>query len=153
MPSDTMERMKLEVPDFFQEDSDAALLSRAEWLHENLGWDNRFFSKLLRESETVVKQWRDGRAPLDPEAQRTLRHLWTVVLHFLSDYNLESDRVRKLFDTTAPAGANGPSALRLPWAESSIRQFLETRGAEAVGLLDEWVMALRFGDPYSMVAR
>lgn len=138
------------VPDYFQEETEAALHQQVEWLVREVGVDDAFFGRLLRSDSTTFAAWRSSRASLPLADEQTLRALWHTILHLLSFLNCQEDRVRELFQQLLPAHRRGEgSPLAPPWNGSTLRSFLETGGAEAIDQLDRWVTGLRFGDPYA----
>jgi len=138
------------VPDYFQEDTEGALRQQVEWLVRAVGVDDAFFGRLLRTDPATFGAWRASGASLPSDDEQTLRNLWHTTLHLLSFLNFQEDRVRELFQHFMPAARRGEgSPLAPPWSGSTLRSFLETRGAEAIEQVDRWVTGLRFGDPYA----
>jgi len=139
--------MKLQaVPDFFQEDTEAAHRSQVEWLGQEAGVEHSFFARFLGMDEADFDAWLDGRATLPLGGEQALRGFWHTALHLLSFLNFEGASVQKLFRHAPPAGQDGPPAP--PWGGSTLQAFLEAGGARAVERVDRWVTGLRFGDPY-----
>jgi hypothetical protein len=140
----------ISVPDFFQDESAEALRSRVNWLEEHLGLEDRFFCRLLRADPDGFTAWRNAVGPLAGDKEAVLRDLWHTVLHLLSFQDFDAGKVRALLEQPAPTG--GAQALRSafspPWSASSLKDYLESRGADALGEVDRWVEAFRFGDPY-----
>ncbi|HKI33199.1 MAG TPA: hypothetical protein VKA46_15210 [Gemmataceae bacterium] len=138
------------VPDYFQEETEAALREQVAWLVREIGVDDVFFSRLLRTDAAAFGDWRAARAPLSPEDQQTLHSLWHTMLHLLSHFGCEEARVRDLFHYFLPAPRRSErSPVAPPWSGSTLRSFLETGGAEAIDRVDWWVTGLRFGNPYA----
>ena len=46
------------VPDYFQEEGEAALRSRVDWLERRVGVNDSFFAKFLRTEESSLRDWR-----------------------------------------------------------------------------------------------
>jgi len=138
------------MPDFFQEETEPALRSRAEWLDDKLGLDSRFLSKVLKEPEATVTRWINRRSHLGSDSKGIFQEFWYVILHLLSHYNNDEKRVRQLFEHLVPSNAREvPSPLAPPWSGSTLKRYLEDRGVKAVKEVNEWIMSFRFGDPYS----
>jgi hypothetical protein len=138
------------VPDFFQEETEAARREQVGWLMRVVGVDDSFFGHLLRTDPATFGAWRTSRAFLSAEDEQTLRELWDTTLHLLSFLGFQEDRVRDLFQGFLPAPRRGEgSPLAPPWRGTTLRDFLETGGLEAIYQVDRWVTGLRFGDPYA----
>jgi hypothetical protein len=136
------------VPDFFQEETEEALRQQGEWLVRAVDVDDSFFARLLRTDAATIRAWRASQAPLRPDDQQTLSDLWHTTLDLLSFLNFQEARLRELFQHFLPAPRRGEgSPLAPPWSGATLRAFLETGGAEAIGQVDRWVTGLRFGDP------
>jgi hypothetical protein len=135
------------VPDFFQEDTDAARLLQATWLEKHLGLSDKFFSKLVREKEATFVQWRNNRAHLSCEGKGRLTEFWHVVLHLLAKFNCDQSRVRQLLEQ--PVESAHPIPLRPKWFGTSIKRYLESGEEDAISEVNHWVTSFRFGDPYS----
>jgi hypothetical protein len=138
------------VPDYFQEESEAALRSQVNWLDQQIGVGDLFFARVLRTGEDSFRDWRDYRTSFSPDRQRALRNLWQTFLHLLSFLNFDEDRVRRLLDQRVPA-ASGPfrSPLAPPWAGATLKAYLEDQGPGAFPEVDRWVTSFRFGDAYT----
>lgn len=142
------------VPDFFQEESEAALLSQAQWLGSELGLGNEFLTRFLRVEEGSVDRWRSGSFSLPAQEQTALHELWDAVLHLLSFQHFDTERVRDMLDVTAgdtPEAAASPFAP--PWVDSSMKEYLESGGRAAAKDVTRWVTSFRFGDPYAVCAK
>src|SRR5712691_2923363 len=132
-----------QMPDFFQEEGDQALRSQAKWLGKNLGLDVRFLAKLLHEKESKIKNWIAEIDHLPSANAEILIELWSVVSHLLTWYNYDNNRLRNLLEQRVSHDEKSKySPLRLPWANSSIRTFLETNGVEGIRDVNNWVMLL-----------
>jgi hypothetical protein len=138
------------MPDFFQDEGDAALRSRVEWLVSQVGVQDPFFSKYLRVNETAFRQWRNDSAPLPPGSEVALRALWRTIQHLFSFLNFDSQRVKTLLEHRV-SGVSPVSLAGLapPWAGSSLIDYLEEHGSHGLPEVDRWVMTIRFGDPYA----
>jgi hypothetical protein len=142
------------VPDFFQEESEAALLSQVQWLGSELSLGNVLLARFLRIEEASVDRWRSGSVSLPAQEQAALHELWDAVLHLLSFQHLETERVREMLEVTgedAPEAAAFPFAP--PWLNSSMKEYLETGGRAAAEGVTRWVTSFRFGDPYAVCAK
>lgn len=137
------------IPDFFQDESDAALRSQVEWQAERLGLDDDFFAKLLPEDRFIFSGWRSDVDALTRVKEEVLRAWWQTVLHLLSFQNFDEKKVRTLLEQKASASVALSSAFSPPWSGSSLKEYLEGRGADAIREVDRWVESFRFGDPYS----
>ena len=151
------------APDFYQLEDEAALRERAGWLDSKLGLDNEFLAKMLQQSEKSVSAWRRNKvAQLPLGGPKILRELWHAVMHLLSYFNNEENRVRQLLVETIPAGATtqselisveNPSPFYPPWIGSSMKSYLESQGAEGIAEVNHWIMSIRFGNPYSTISK
>jgi hypothetical protein len=138
------------VPDFFQDDSDEALRSRVDWLEQHLGLGDVFFARLLRADQDVFSQWRRSCAALAGDKEAIVRHWWDTVLHLLSFQGFDEDRLRRFLKQTAPEGPGAaPSVFSPPWSASSLKEYLERHGPDAIREVDRWLESFRFGDPYA----
>jgi hypothetical protein len=138
------------VPDFFQDDSEEALRSQVEWLEQHLGLGNSFFARLLGEDERHFAAWRRASVALTRGKEEVLRDWWQTVLHLLSFQHFDEARVRALLGQTAPTRPQaGPSVFSPPWVGSSMKEYLESRGPDAIQEVGRWVESFRFGDPYA----
>ncbi len=138
------------VPDYFQEETDAARREQVDWLMRVVGVDVSFFGRVLRTDIATFGAWRLSRAVLSGEHEQTLRKLWHTTLHLLSFLGFQQDRLRELFQGFLPAPRRGEgSPLTPPWRGTTLRAFVETGGLEAIDEVDRWVTGLRFGDPYA----
>jgi hypothetical protein len=138
------------VPDFFQDESEQALRSQVEWAEQHLGLGDAFFSKLLGEDRSVLVAWRQSSAALTQDKERVLRDWWSTVLHLLSFQGFDVRKVRTLLEQVAPTRPQaGQSVFSPPWSASSLKEYLESHGPEAIRELDRWVESFRFGDPYA----
>ena len=138
------------VPDFFQDESEESLRARVDWAERHLGLGDAFFAKLLGEDQSSFSTWRRKlSAALAKNKEGVLRDLWQTILHLLSFQNFDEQRVRTLLEQTAVARPEPVrSVFAPPWAESSLKEYLETYGPERLQKVDEWVESFRFGDPY-----
>jgi hypothetical protein len=137
------------VPDFFQEETSAALRCQTDWLARAVGVDDAFFARLVGTDEATWLSWRADGADLPRDGEETLRSLWRTVLHLLSFANFDSLAVRYFFQYTWPARPVGSVPLWPPWGGSSLKTYLAAGGAEAIEKVDAWVTGFRFGDPYA----
>lgn len=138
------------VPDFFQEETRAALRSQVDWLALEVGLDASFVVKLLDTDEQTFTNWRLFNADLPAEREDTLRSFWHTTLHILSFLNFDLDRVRELFHHPVPARSiDKGSALAPPWSGMTLKEYFEQVGGLAVEKVDCWVTGLRFSDPYA----
>ncbi len=139
------------VPDFFQEDDEAALRSQAQWLEEHLGLTDPFFARFLRIPESSFRAWRIEQVPLSPDRQDALRGLWRTVLHLHSFTNSDDNRMRGLLERRMPVsdewGQRHP--LDPPWTGSCMKAYLEERGPDVLPDVDGWMESFRFGNPYA----
>jgi hypothetical protein len=138
------------VPDFFQDESEAALHSQVEWQEQHLGLGKEFFAKLLRVDPGLFSSWAKGAGALTRDKVDVLRDWWRTVLHLLSFQNFDGEKARALLERKA---APGPRAEQFvfspPWSGSSLKEYLEDHGPEAIPEVNRWVESFRFGDPYA----
>lgn len=138
------------VPDFFQDESEEALRSQVEWQERHLGLGDRFFAKLLREDQRRFSSWARNADALTRDKENLLRDWWRTVLHLLSFQDFDEEKVRALLERTAPAGHQaGHAVFSPPWSASSLKEFLENHGPDAIPQVSRWVESFRFGDPYA----
>ncbi len=140
------------VPDFFQSDDEESLRSRAKWLDTELGLDTLFLSKVINMDLSELKEWRNKATHMTPTSQKNLSALWHVVLHLLSHFNNEPDRLRRLFEeqVSADAAKFPRHPLSPPWIHSpSLKDYMKSHGVKTIDHVNRWIMSLRFGDPYS----
>jgi hypothetical protein len=138
------------IPDFFQDDSEEALRSQVEWQAEHLGLHDDFFTKLLREDSRTFSGWRRDRDALSRSKENVLRDWWQAILHLLSFQNFDEEKVRALLEQTASRRPRAePSVFSPPWSESSLKEYLQRRGPDAIEQVNRWVESFRFGDPYA----
>ncbi len=139
------------VPDFFQEETVAALRSQADWLSQQVGLDDLFFARLLRLEGSAIRNWQTGRLELESGDEDTLRVLWQMTLHLLSLYNFDESRIRDLLTHVLPTTVPGKeSSLTPPWRGHTLRAFIEAGGQGALELVDHWVTGLRFSSPHAV---
>lgn len=147
---------QLVVEDFFQEDDDAALRQQVVWMEAKFGLDSRFFSKLLRIPQPMFLNWKGEVGALPLHEQEKLKVFWGLVLHLLSHLDFDSAKVNRMLH---PAGGEGPTeheesatpprvAFDPPWANSSLKSYLEREGEVGVREAARWVAAMRFGDSF-----
>lgn len=140
------------VPDFFQNEDEESLRSRAQWLDKELGLDTVFLSKVMEMREAKIREWRNKAVHLTLNDQERFSALWYVILHLLSHFNYEPSRVRKLFEEeVSPNVAKMPRhPLSPPWIRySSLKDYMKSCGVEAVNDVNRWITSLRFGNHYS----
>lgn len=138
------------VPDFFQDESEKALRFRVEWLEQHLGLGDSFFARLLREDQGAFSAWRKTSSVLAGEKEAVLRDWWRTVLHLLSFQNFNTEKVRTLLEQTASVHpSTEQSIFAPPWCASSLKEYLEIHGRDAIEEVDRWVESFRFGDPYT----
>jgi hypothetical protein len=137
------------VPDFFQDESEEALRSQVQWQEQHLGLGDRFFARLLREDVRHFSSWARNADALTRDKEDVLRDWWRTVLHLLSFENFDEERVRALLERTArPGPPPGPSVFDPPWS-TSLKEYLENHGPDAIPEVSRWVESFRFGDPYA----
>lgn len=140
--------LTLPVPDFFQEDSEAALRSRAQWLEAEVGLGDPFFARLLQTDEGTFADWKEQRAVLRPGELLRLQEVWDMMMHLLSFVNFDSGRARRLLEHVSPGAARERGASQVPpGAGSSIKTYLETHGPGGLDDVNRWVTSFRFGAP------
>lgn len=138
------------IPDFFQDESEDALRAQVEWQAERLGLDDGFFARLLPEDRRTFAGWRKDVDALSPVKEDVLRAWWRTVLHLLSFQNFDEQRVRTLLEQRPSTATSVESSLfSPPWTASSLKEYLESRGPDAIAEVDRWVESFRFGDPYA----
>jgi hypothetical protein len=138
------------VPDFFQDESESALRARVEWQEKHLGLGDSFFARLLREDQKVFAAWRKDEDAIFSSKEDALRDWWHTVLHLLSFHGFDAGRVRALLEQKAtPRAVPEASPFAPPWSASSLKEYVESHGPEAIREVDRWVESFRFGDPYA----
>jgi hypothetical protein len=140
-------RANLVVEPFFAEDAEWALLEQVNWLRINIELSDSFFSNLLDIDEEAFYQWRNQTASLPDEVLNYLREFWQVILHFLSLFDFDSDRLYALFYYEEKGR---PIRLYLdpPWTGTSLKEYLQKSGPIGIREVDYWVQALRFANSY-----
>jgi hypothetical protein len=134
------------VPDFFQDESEEALRSQVEWQGQHLGLGEGFFAKLLREDQGRFSFWAQGSRALTGDKLDVLRDWWRTILHLLSFQNFDGEKVRALLERKAASGTQvGPSVFSPPWSPSSLKEYLEDHGPEAIPEVNTWVESFRWG--------
>jgi len=139
------------VPDFFQDEDDSSLRSRAEWLDGHLGLGNQFFARLLGAEVGTIQLWREGGVALSPSQNEGLQQFWRTILHLQSFVNYDVNRLKTLIENQVPSeipAGLGP-AYSPSWKGSSIHDYLEQRGIIALSEVDRWVTSLRFGSHHA----
>ena len=140
--------LTLPVPDYFQDDSEDALRSRVQWLEAEVGLGDSFFARLLRTDEGTIVRWKERRAALPRRELLALREVWDMMTHLLSFVNFDSGRARRLLEHVSPAAAEELGAAQAPpWAGSSVKSYLETRGLAAADDVTRWITSFRFAAP------
>lgn len=140
----------ISIPDFFQDDSEEALRSQVMWQIMHLGLEDKFFAELLRESPSIFSGWRKDRSALSKGKQDMLRDWWQTVLHLLSFQNFDVEKVRSLLEQTASTRPRAESSVfSPPWSTSSLKEYLQSRGSDAIEEVNRWLESFRFGDPYA----
>jgi hypothetical protein len=140
--------LTLPVPDYFQENSEDALRSRVQWLEAEVGLGDPFFARLLGTGEGTFARWKEHRAALPRGELLGLREVWEMMMHILSFVNFDTGRARRLLEHVPPAPSRQLGTSQVPpWAGSSIKTYLETRGPRAVDDVNRWVTSFRFGAP------
>src|SRR3984957_11391738 len=138
------------VPDFFQDETEEALRCQVKWQEQHLGLGDRFFARLLREDPRRFSSWARAKDVLNSAKEDVLRDWWRTVLHLLSFQNFDEEKVRALLERTAPtAPQTGLSVFFPPWSASSLKEYLENHGPDAIPEVTRWVESFRFGDPYA----
>ncbi len=138
------------IPDFFQDESEEALRSQVEWQSGHLGLEDSFFARLLREDPRIFSGWRRDADALTRGKEDVLRDWWQTVLHLLSFQSFDEEKVRALLEQTAPTHLRAePSVFSPAWSTSSLKEYLENLGPEAIAEVNRWVESFRFGDPYT----
>jgi hypothetical protein len=136
------------VPDYFQEDTEEALRSRAQWLATELSWRQPFFAQLLQTDEPTFAGWQAHQATLSAEQLQTLRELWEMMLHVLSFVNFDLGRARQLLEhVPAPQTPGREESDTVAWSGSSIQAYLQAHGRKAVAEVNYWITSFRFGAP------
>jgi phytoene dehydrogenase-like protein len=138
------------VPDFFQDEGEEALRSQVEWQGQHLGLGEGFFARLLREDQGRFASWARDADTLTRDKEEVLRDWWQTVLHLLSFQSFDEGKVRALLEQRAPTDPQaGQSLFSPPWSASSLKEYLENHGPDAITEVQRWVESFRFGDPYA----
>src|ERR1700680_4635623 len=133
------------VPDFFQEESEEDLRSQVQWQVNHPGLGHRFFGRVPREDQHHCSSWTRNAAALTSDKEDVLRDWWRTVLHLLSFQNFDEEKVRALLERTAPTGPQaGQSVFSPPWSASSLKEYLENHGPDAIPEVNRWVESFRF---------
>lgn len=138
------------VPDFFQDETEEAMRAQVNWQLEHLGLGDAFFAKLLGEDRHRFSSWRNDSDTLPSAKESLLRDWWQTVLHLLSFQCFNEAKLRTLIEQTPLSGfTNVASPFYPPWSASSLKTYVENRGAEAIAEVNRWLESFRFGDPYA----
>jgi len=135
------------VKSFFQNDTESALISQVQWLQNEVGLSDQFFSHLLNVEEDAFCTWRAGKGVLSEEQQHTLKEFWQTMLHLLSFLNFDLNRLSVMLehvDDTKTYAIKLPFAQ--PWIGTSLKAYLELQGTAGIRKVNQWVQSLRFGD-------
>jgi hypothetical protein len=138
------------IPDFFQDESEGALRLQVEWQEKHLGLSDRFFAKLLRVDQRFFSGWRKDMDALTTAQEDLLRDWWQTILHLLSFQQFDDEKVRSFLKEKADTHSLvAPSVFSPPWFASSLREYVESHGREAIGGVNRWMESFKFGDPYA----
>jgi len=139
------------VPWFFQDDTEAALRAQVNWVTEKLGLDNYFFSELLNMEADEFPGWRAEHNTLSPERQIILDEFWHMILHLLSYLSFNTDLVRRMIFSMDDRERR---SIRLPyeppWIGTSIKEYLEASGPDAISEVSRWALSFRFADRHQI---
>jgi hypothetical protein len=138
--------IELHVPSFFLETSNEALIDQVRWLRKTAGISGDFFVDLLKMNEEHITAWMQRKKPLSPHNRETLQSLWKLMLHLLSLFDYDVERVTKALEIVAKADSELGKRPAPPWLGLSIRAYIAKRGRPAIEETCRWVEGLRFAD-------
>lgn len=142
------------IEPFFQEHSESALISQAQWLQEHLGISDTFFSRLLDVEEPEFHKWRTREGTLSKDEQDRLKEFWQLILHLLSFYDYRTELARELLEYKVEIQEQDyQSPYAPPWVGTSPKAYLEVNGSGGIQRINEWVLSFRFADRYSTRSR
>ena len=134
--------------EYFQSDTEDAQRHQVAWAKDHLSIDTGFFANFLKVDEVKFSGWMAKHESLHTEQREHLAELWRTILHLMSFMNSDTSRVKQLLRHRVLPEKH--SAIRLPkWTGTSMLSFLEREGPPATRVVDEYVIAFRFGDLYA----
>jgi hypothetical protein len=136
------------MPGFFQNETEKGLMAKANWLQEQFGLDDVFFSNLLSVQPQLFSAWKAGNAGLAAEKLETLAEFWTAIAHILSLLNYQVENIRRMLShKSAARGVGSRHPFGPPWVGKSLTEFLQTEGRDGVRRVNSWIQLVRFGEP------
>jgi hypothetical protein len=146
-PAEDEDAIGWTVPNFFGEDDEPALRKQVGWAERHLGLSDGFYAQFLRAPESSFRDWRLGQGELSSDRQDGLREFWRMMRHLISWMGMDEQRVSGLLEHQVPLvnewGYRHPKAP--PWSGTSLRSYLEERGADVLPDVEYWVESVRLG--------
>ena len=126
----------------------AELCRKVDWLQNELGLSDGFFSAFLGVAPQAFASWRRREGQLSTEQNAELAELWRTMLHLLSFVNFDTGRLAKMVGhhSTRPPG-DSETSFDPPWVGTTMKLYLEAEGVAGTRAVDTWVQGLRFGEP------
>jgi hypothetical protein len=150
LPHAIMAPSGMDIPDFYNNDTEEALVDKILWVQEQFHLSDQFFSKLLRVHEGIFREWKTrDQKTLTTYQRRCLREFWVAMTHILSHLNFRRELVQALLEFESDDNiAATPSAFTPPWIGTSLKSYLESSGINGVGEVTSWVQGLRYASSF-----
>jgi hypothetical protein len=145
---DTLSR-SMNIPDFYNRDTNEALTLKIQWLQSELGFSDSFFSRLLGIREELFQEWKYDHNVLATYQVTYLKKFWLVITHILSFLNYQHDLVQKMLEYEDRNGAEpSTSPFAPPWTGMALKAYLERNGIEGIERVNDWVQSIRFASSF-----
>lgn len=122
-------------------------ISRVGWLQINLNVADQFFLNLLKINGDEFAKWKKSETQLSEDNLKTLDNLWLVVTNLRDLSNNDKGALKNLFEYVAkkdPKSKPIDPRRAIPWAETSIKNFIEQQGNKAISDINYWIYSLKF---------
>ena len=86
------------IPPFYNIDTREALRLQIQWLQNEFGLSDSFFSALIDTREELFREWRQEHDTLKMRQLECLKQFWLVFTHILSFLNYQPDLVQKMLE-------------------------------------------------------
>ncbi|MEK6299388.1 MAG: hypothetical protein AABO41_01600 [Acidobacteriota bacterium] len=139
---------KLRVEPFFSEDTNDALLSQVQWFQDRFVVSDDFFVDMLNIEKTTFGSWKYSSGLLSKDKQKLLSEFWEMLMHVMSFYDYDVGLVLLVFRQEGGARESAVSPLCPPWAGTSLRNYLEKTGPQAIREANQWIQTLRYANWY-----
>jgi len=122
-------------------------VSRVRWLQSNLNIPDQFFLTLLKIDSDEFNKWKKMEMQFSRENLETLDLFWLVMINLRDLSNNDKIALKELFEYVAKKDPElKPVNPRhtIPWAETSIKHFIEQYGYKAINDINYWIYSLKF---------